>query len=29
MFTSVKIDGCADHADHMNKKPDLIFKNTK
>jgi len=25
MVTTVRIDGC---ADHMNKKPDLIVKNT-
>jgi len=24
--STVRIDGC---ADHMNKKPDLIIKNTK
>jgi len=26
MVTAIRIDGC---ADHMNKKPDLIVKNTK
>jgi len=26
MVTTIRIDGC---ADNMNKKPDLIFKNTK
>jgi len=26
MVTTVRMDGC---ADHMNKKPDLIIKNTK
>jgi len=27
MVSTVRIDGCG--ADHMNKKPDLINKNTK
>jgi len=26
MITSARIDGC---ADHVNKKPDLIVKNSK